>query len=149
LRVLYSQIDVAVVDASVTSISATVVPLNSSRLRGAKRISAARAHAIARRRIAGPDSALPAQPIAYAGTPGKPGKPRAPRRAWVVQVSPKTATHHAEEDRNVCVVIDAESGNVLDVWEGVAAPPASARAPGDHESSAIARGASPTGRAAL
>ena len=64
LRVLYSQLDVAVVDASVTSISATVVPLTSSRLRGVRHVSAARARAIARRRIGGPDAALPAQPIA-------------------------------------------------------------------------------------
>ena len=42
LRVLYSQIDVAVVEDRVSSISATVVPLMSRRLRGAKRVSAAR-----------------------------------------------------------------------------------------------------------
>ena len=127
LRVLYSQIDVAVVEGSVTSISATTIPLTSTRLRGAERVSAQRARAIARRRIAGPDSALPAQPIAYAG---KPAKPRAPRRAWVVQVTPQRAASHDEEDLNLCVVLDAQSGKVLDVWKGVAARPISARPAG-------------------
>ena len=121
---LYSQIDVAVVDRSVTSISATTIPLERAGLVGAKRVSAARARAIARRRIAGPDSALPAQPIADAG---KPGAPHAPRRAWVVQVTRKTGGTQSEEDLNLCVVIDAQSGKVLDVWKGVAAP-AGARA---------------------
>ena len=121
LRLLYSQIDVAVVDGSVTSISATTVPVRTTRLRGARRVSAARARAIAQRRIAGPDSALPAQAIADAGTPRN---PHAPRRAWVVQVTPKTTAAHDEEDLNWCVVIDARSGKIRDVWRGVAAAPA-------------------------
>ena len=120
LRVLYSQIDVAVVGASVTSISATSIPLATTRLRGAERVSAERARTIARRRIAGPDTALPAQAIADAGTPRK---PHAPRRAWVVQVTPATAVTHDGEELNWCVVIDARSGKVLDVWKGVAAAP--------------------------
>jgi hypothetical protein len=124
LRVLYSQIDVAVVDDSVTSISATVVPLKSARLRGSRRVSAREARAIARRRIAGPDSALPAQAIAYAGTPDE---PRVPRRAWVVQVTPDDQPTDADSDLNLCVVMDARTGKVLDVWKGVAARPRSAR----------------------
>ena len=120
LRVLYSQIDVAVVDGSVTSITATVVPLKSTRLRGARRITASKARAIARRRIAGPDSALSARAIADAGTPSD---PRAPRRAWVVQVTPADQSPDDDQDRNLCVVVDARSGKVIDVWEGVAARP--------------------------
>jgi len=126
LRVLYSQIDVAVVDGSVTSISATVVPLESTRLRGAKRIPRPEARAIARRRIVGPDSALPAQAIADAGTPSD---PRTPRRAWVVQVTPANQRPDDDEDRNLCVVVDARSGRVFDVWAGVAARPAKSRRP--------------------
>jgi thermolysin metallopeptidase-like protein len=120
LRVLYSQIDVAVVGHTVTSISATTVPLGSRRLRGAKHVSASEARAIARRRIAGPDSALRAQPIAFAG---RPAKPRSPRRAWVVQVTPDRQPAGDDHDLTLCVVVDARSGNVLEVWKGVAAQP--------------------------
>lgn len=104
-----SQIDVAVavVDDSVTSISATVVPLKTTDLRGAKRVSAAQA------------------------------------RAWVVQVTPAGQAAGDDKDRTFCVVIDARSGNVLDVWEGVAAPPTN-RDTSTESSTAAARSAQAT-----
>jgi hypothetical protein len=120
LRVLYSQVDVSVVDDTVTSISATAVPLKATRLRGARRVSGAEARTIARRRVAGPDSALRAQAIVYAG---RPRKPRSPRRAWVVQVTPDRQPAGDDHDLTLCVVVDARSGEVIEVWKGVAAPP--------------------------
>jgi hypothetical protein len=126
LRVLWSQIDVAVAPGRVTSIGATTVRVKSDSLQGRRRISAARARAIAQRVVAGPDSAMPAQLVAYAG---EPGKPRAPRRAWVVQVTP--ANEGSEEQRSLCIVVDAESGKLLARWWGTAAakPDAADHAP--------------------
>jgi thermolysin metallopeptidase-like protein len=134
VRVLYSQIDVAVRDGAASSISATTVPFKSSRLRGAWRVSPARARAIARRRIvkaADEPSTLPAQAVAYAGTPAK---PHPPRRAYVVQVTPARQPSE-DEVTTICVVVDAETGAVLETWEGAAARPQQ-------------RGAGPRGRTA-
>lgn len=117
VRVLWSDINVAVSDGRVRSISATTVPVTSSRLTGRGRLSSRRAVAIARRAVAGPDRALPAQPVAHAGAPGK---PRPARRAYVVQVTPEKNL-----ERNLCVVVDAETGEVLAVWRGTAALPRS------------------------
>jgi hypothetical protein len=117
LRVLYSQIDVAVTQRVVSSITATTVPLKTNSLRGRRSISAARAGAIARERIAGARSLLEAQAVAWAGTPGR---PRAPRRAFVVQVT-SAAQSTGDQTTTICVVVDAASGRVLDTWSGVAA----------------------------
>jgi hypothetical protein len=123
LRVLWSDIDVAVSDGRVRSISATTVPVKSRRMTGKRRLGPRRAVAIARRVVAGPDRALPAQPVAYTGSPGK-GRPA--RRAYVVQVTPERQAGHLE--RNLCVVVDAETGDVLAVWRGTAALARSRRA---------------------
>ena len=137
LRVLYSQIDVAVAGGAASSISATIVPIAPDELRGEQRISPARARAIARERIAGDDRALPAQAVAYAGTPAK---PQAPRRAYVVQVTPAAQEAGADADTAICVVVDAETGRVLETWEGIAA-----RAPKPAEAGPGARAAQAAG----
>jgi hypothetical protein len=121
LRVPWSHIDVAVVGRTVTSIRATTVPLAGRRLLGDRRISAERAGAIARRAIRHSQSALPAQAVAYAGSPSE---PRAPRRAWVVQVAAGVRSDGDESaERTICVVVDAQSGRILSRWEGKAAAP--------------------------
>jgi hypothetical protein len=96
------------------------VALHSSKLAGERRIVGKRAVAIARRAVAGPDSALAAELVAYAGSPAK---PRPARRAYVVQVTPRSQSGHLE--RSLCVVVDAETGEVLARWAGTAVPPAS------------------------
>ena len=115
LRVLWSEIDVAVTDDAVTSISATTVPFTETRLAGRQRVSPAAAVAIAKRALPGSESALPAQPIGYAGTPGK---PKSPRRAWVVQLQPAEQDAGADHARTICVVVDADRGKVLMRYEG-------------------------------
>jgi hypothetical protein len=109
LPVLWSEIDVAVAGAAVTSISATTVPVRGAGLTGARRLSRARAEAIAKRAVTGREQAQTAQLVAYAGTPVKPWK--APRRAWVVQLQP-------ERGDTLCVVVDAGTGKVLLRYEG-------------------------------
>lgn len=140
LRVVWSQINVTVAPGQVTSMSATTVPLTGTRLEGAARIGPRRALAVARRAVVGPETAKPAQLVVYAGTPGR---PRAPRRAYVVQVTPATAVarEHADQDENLCVVVDAATGEVLTTWRGVAATPETARGAG---TSARARAAQTT-----
>jgi hypothetical protein len=115
LRVLFSQIHVVVRDGAVRGISGTVMPLRSSRLRGKVQISARRAREIARERVAGPDTATPAQLVAYAGDPDR---PRRPRRAYVTAVDPENASAIEHSPTPLCVVIDAASGRVLDTWKG-------------------------------
>ncbi len=117
LRVLYSQLNVTVARGSVRSIAGTVVPLKSRKLAGRRRVSAKRARAIARRVVAGPDSARRAQLVAYAG---EPGRPRAPRRAYLVEVAP-TSSLSDHTPTAVCVVVDATTGKVLKRWRGSAA----------------------------
>lgn len=115
LRVLWSEIDVAVVDGAVTSISATTVPFTQTTLLGRRRVTRARARVIAKRAQPGAEHALPAQPVAYAGTPAKPW---APRRAWVVQLEPAKQDRGADSLESICVVIDAEGGKVLMRYRG-------------------------------
>ena len=81
---LWSEIDVAVADHAVTSISATTVPLRSARLDGERTVSRARAQAIAERALRGREHTQVVQAVAYAGTPAKAW--RTARRAWVVQL---------------------------------------------------------------
>jgi hypothetical protein len=116
LRVLWSQLDVTAASGRVGTVSGTLVPLKG-RLTGRVRISPARAVTIARNRVAGPDSASPAQLVAYAGGPEH---PRAPRRAYVVAVDPES--QQGDSPSADCVVIDAETGRVLTVWKGTVAP---------------------------
>ena len=119
LRVLYSGLDVAVAANRVGAISGSVVPLKRTSLAGERRISAHRARAIARRVVAGPDSARRAELLAYAG---EPNKPRAPRRAYVVEVAPP-ADSGDDSPAAVCVVVDSTTGKVLKRWRGFAARP--------------------------
>ena len=119
LRVLYSQLDVTVGDGRVSSIAGTVVPLERGRLAGERRIGARRARAIARRAVAGPDSARRAEPVAYAG---EPAKPRRPRRAYVVEVAPPLRSGD-DSPSAICIVVDATTGKVLKRWRGFAARP--------------------------
>lgn len=115
LRVVFSQLHVAVRDGSVRGTSGTAMPLRSTRLAGRVRISARRAQAIARDRVAGPDTATSARLVAYAGDPDH---PRAPRRAYVVAVDPADASSTEDSPTPVCVVVDAASGKVLGSWKG-------------------------------
>ena len=124
LRVLWSEIDVAVVDRTVTSISATTVPLTQTRLRGRRRVSRARARALAKRALPGSETALQAQPVAYAGTPAKPW---APRRAWVVQLQPAKQDRGADAADTICVVVDGATGKVLMRYKGFASQDAGRR----------------------
>ena len=122
LRVLWSQLNATVGQDSVAGIMGTVVPLRGATLRGSVEISSKRASRIARRRIAGTDTARRPELVAYAGEPAKPSPPR---RAYVVEVNPD-ATPRGDDSRiGFCVVIDAASGKVLKVWRGSAAEPAS------------------------
>jgi hypothetical protein len=124
-RVLWSEIDVAVSGGKVTSISATTVPFGEPRLQGRERVSRARATAIAKRALAGAEHALPAQPVAYAGTPAR---PRPPRRAWVVQLEPARQPGGADDTTTVCIVVDATSGKILMRYRGFVGQAAQPRA---------------------
>jgi hypothetical protein len=115
LRVVFSQLHVVVRDGTVRGIGGTVMPVRSDRLAGRVRISARRAQAIARKRVAGPDTATSARLVAFAGDPGH---PRAPRRAYVVAVDPTDTSSTSDSPTPVCVVVDAASGKVLDTWKG-------------------------------
>jgi hypothetical protein len=116
LRVVFSQLHVAVRDGAAHGIGGTVMPLRSDRLPGRARIGAGRARAIARKHVAGPDSSTSARLVAFAG---EPGHPRAPRRAYVVAVDPVPDASSTEDSPTpVCVVVDAATGKVLDTWKG-------------------------------
>lgn len=117
LRVLWSQVAVLAADGKVSSVSGTMMPLKDTRLAGKARVSSAEAVKIASARVKGPDSAGAAQLVAFAGDPDR---PRAPRRAYVVPVDPSDSA--GDNPAAKCVVIDAESGRVLAVWDGTVAP---------------------------
>lgn len=127
LRVLWSQVDVAVGAGRVETVSGTLLPLRARRLAGAVRISRSEAVTIARRRVKGPDVAGAAQLVAYAGDPGH---PRVPRRAYVVSVDPAAPHGHDDSPAARCVVIDARTGRVLTVWDGTVTPTAAPRSLG-------------------
>jgi hypothetical protein len=122
LRVLWSELDVAVTPGAVESISATVVPLRPRSLSGERRISARRARTIARREV--PEAAIirPAEFVVFAGSPAE---PRAPRRAYVAEVYERRDSETA-----LCVIVDAQTGRVLDKWWGFAARPTAGDRPG-------------------
>ena len=111
LRVLWSELDVAVARGGVRSISGTTVRVRGSALPDRRRVSARRARAVATRAVTG-DAAAP-QLVAYAG---EPGAPRDPRRAYVVQVT-------RSGDKSVGVVVDAATGKVLARRAGTVALP--------------------------
>ncbi len=117
LRVLWSHLSTDVAGDEVRGISGTSVRLPSGRLLGRRALTPAAATRIARRALAGSEHALPAEPVAFAGSPAK---PRAPRRAYIVQLR-RDRQVDDENPVTVCVVVDATSGKVLDEWEGQAA----------------------------
>jgi hypothetical protein len=119
LRVLYSQLGATVAPGRVRSVAGTVVPLNTMKLAGVRRISAGRAQEIARRVVPAAVRARRAELVAYAG---EPAKPRSPRRAYVVEVMP-AATGSDDSPAAICVVVDATTGKVLKRWRGFAARP--------------------------
>jgi hypothetical protein len=121
LRVLWSQLNVTVGHGSVAGIMGTVVPLRDTKLRGSVMVGSERARRIARRRVAGADSARRPELVAYAG---EPEKPRSPRRAYVVEVNPTRTEERDDSPIGFCVVVDATSGKVVKVWRGSAAQPA-------------------------
>jgi Zn-dependent metalloprotease len=123
-RVLWSQIDVAVSAGKVGSISATVVPVRSTRLEGGHNVSRSRALRIARRAAGGTEQALSPLRVAYAGQPTSRhrGKPRTPRLAWVVETTPASALD-SEASIPLCIVVDAKTGKVIARWQGLAARP--------------------------
>ena len=122
LRVVWSEIDVLVSGSRVAAINATTVPVETTRLSGERRIAARRAVRVARRAVPGPDRAAPAELVAYAGTPAR---PTTPRRAYVVQVAP--AQGGDDVRRTLCVVVEAQTGDVIARWPGTAAMPDDAR----------------------
>ena len=118
LRVLWSQVDVAIARGGVASVSGTTVRLSSRVLPDRRRLSARRARDIATRSVPGRDSAIAPQLVAYAG---EPDAPRDPRRAYVVQVTPEEQT--GDEQQSVAVVVDAATGEVLMRRAGTVALP--------------------------
>jgi Zn-dependent metalloprotease len=124
VRVLWSQIDVAVAAGEVSSIAATVVPVTGRRVRGVRRVSRKRALRIARRAVAGPERALPPLPVAHAGEPSirRGARARGPRLAWVVETMPASQLD-AETPTPLCIVIDAQTGRVIGRWRGIAHRP--------------------------
>lgn len=114
LRVLWSQLDVLADDRKVTAVTGTLIPLRA-KLTGAAKVRGSRAVRIARKRVAGPDTAGAPQLVAYAGDPGH---PRAPRRAYVVAVDPVNTTAGDDSPMPLCVIVDAQTARVLKVWKG-------------------------------
>jgi len=123
LRVVWSQIDVDISAGRVGTISATVVPVKSGPATGERRVSRQRALTIARRVVAGPERALSPLEAAYAGAPTtrSDAARRDARRAWIVEVHPKR--RDAQRDHSVCIVVDAETGEVIGRWAGIADRP--------------------------
>jgi Zn-dependent metalloprotease len=112
LRVLWSEVDVAVARGGVRSISGTTVRVRGRALPDERRISARRARTVALRAVHGAAGAP--QLVAFAG---EPGAPREPRRAYVVQVS------RAGQAGERSVVVDAATGTVLARRAGTVALP--------------------------
>jgi Zn-dependent metalloprotease len=117
LRVLWSELDVAIARGEVRAINASVLPLRSTRLTGKVKISAAKANAVARKLVAGEEKVNRTELVAYAGAPDR---PRPARRAFVVDVTPASANEEIPLD--LCVVVDAQTGKVITTWRGYAAP---------------------------
>ncbi len=143
LRLVWSQIDVTVVGDRVRSISATVVPVKSGPPAGERRVSRERAKGIALRAVPGAEGALDPLAAAYAGNPTaeRGAKARTARRAWVVEVEP--ASEVGEESATpLCIVVDAETGDVIGRWPGIADRPES----GSEARGAIGPGAQALGR---
>ena len=123
LRLVWSQIDVAVVAGRVRSINATVVPAEPG-LAGRRRVNRSRALRIARRAVPDAEAALPPLAVAYAGTPStdRAAKRRPTRRAWVVEVQPPPQ-QGAQTPSPLCIVVDAQTGRVIARWAGIADRP--------------------------
>ncbi len=124
LRVIWSQIDVTVAAGRVSAISATVVPAKRGQAAGERRVSSRRARAIALRAAPAASEALDPLPVAYAGKPTvkRDAKPRTARRAWVVELQPPPAPgQHAPTP--LCIVVDAQTGEVIARWPGMAGRP--------------------------
>ncbi|MDA0170112.1 hypothetical protein OJ998_13525 [Solirubrobacter taibaiensis] len=117
LRVLWTHLSTDVAGDEVREISGTSIKLPSSRLLGKRKVSPTAAVRIARGALSGKEDALPAEAVAFAGSPAK---PQPARRAYVVQLQP-AAQPMSETPKTICIVVDAESGKVLDRWEGRAA----------------------------
>ena len=122
LRVVWSQIDVAVAAGKVSSIGATVVPVKASQPQGQRRVSRKQARVIAQRAVRGREHALRPTMVAYAGNPTTTRtKPRTARRAWVVQTTPLRGKRGDDSPSGVCIVVDAQTGRILARWKGSAA----------------------------
>jgi len=117
---VWSEIEVVIDGRRVSSISATVVPAKR-RLSGERRVDAAEAAEIAAAAVEGAEDALPPLPVAYAGTPSteRGAGARVARRAWVVEATPATALGD-ELPTPLCIVVDAQSGEVIARWSGIA-----------------------------
>ena len=123
---VWSQIDVAVVGDRVRSISATVVPAKAVTPAGERRVSRERAKGIALSAVPGAEGALDPLAAAYAGNPTaeRDAKARTARRAWVVEVEPPAEVGE-ESPTPLCIVVDAETGDVIGRWPGIADRPES------------------------
>jgi Zn-dependent metalloprotease len=123
LRVVWSQIDVAIAAGDVSSLSATVVPVKR-RATGKAEVSRAQALRIARRAVPKAEVGLRPLPAAYAGTPSnkRAAKWRRPKRVWVVELQPP-ARPDDDAPSALCVVVDAQSGRVIARWPGMADRP--------------------------
>ena len=91
LRALWSQLDVLADDRQVRAVTGTLVPLRTPKLTGAVKVRRSRAVRIARKRIAGPDTAGSPQLVAYAGDPGHPRAPPPAPRSWPSTKMPRGA----------------------------------------------------------
>lgn len=127
VRVVWSQIDVAIFAGKVRAISATIVPVKSGDPGGPHRIDRARALSVARHHVPGRERTLSPQLVAYAGWPTtRKVKRRAPRLAFVVEAMP-VGELGEHSPTPLCVVIDAASGKVIATWKGRAARPPEGR----------------------
>ncbi len=124
LRVVWSQVDVTVVAGRVTSISATVVPVERGPAAGDRSISRGDARRIALRAVGDAEGALAPLAAAYAGNPTRARgvRSRTARRVWVVEVERPPAPGD-EAPSPLCVVVDSETGKVIARWPGIADRP--------------------------
>jgi hypothetical protein len=141
-RVIWSGVHVAVTAGRVSSITANVVPARPDRVKGKRQVTRRQALAIAREQVAGPEIARRPRLAAYAGRPttGETAR-RTARLAWVVETTPASELG-GHLPTGVCVVVDAESGEVIARWHGRAARPRGERSAQrvqvhDHRSIAI------------
>jgi Thermolysin metallopeptidase, alpha-helical domain len=123
LRLVWSQVDVSIVNGKVSSIMATVVPARPRLAKTERRVDRKRALRIAKRAVNGRDRALAPLAAAYAGTPTtrRRAERRPARRVWVVEVQRRDRSRDIQA--NLCIAVDAATGKVIGRWPGMADRP--------------------------